>query len=105
MTNRPSAAEAVALARQLDKWADRTGSVRARELTVDLTDLYTAATMYAQCVERLANNPELSREDQGKILVQAQTWLYDELADHLESLKTPLQAVIDEICDEGDAQE
>lgn len=97
MSGNPKAAATVALARRLEHWARSCGSPKAASLVTDATDLYRAATVYIEAIDRLVSRPDASREDQAKTLVEIQTWLYEEFQGHLSSMKAPLEATIDDL--------
>jgi hypothetical protein len=39
----------------------------------------------------------ITREEAARLLVEIQTWLYEELSDHLDRLRTPLANAVDEM--------
>lgn len=91
------AARTAALATQLDLWARATGTKNAKALVMDATDLYRAALAYVEAINQLVAQPAASAEQQARVLVEMQTWLYDEFEDHLKALKGPLDATINEL--------
>lgn len=97
MSHDAGAAQTAELANKLEQWAKSTGAKDALRLVVDATDLYGAALAYVAAVDRLIARIDAPAKEQAKTLVEIQTWLYDELEDHLQSLRAPLGSVIDEL--------
>jgi hypothetical protein len=97
MTDDAAAAQTAELAKKLEQWAKSTGAKDAQRLVVDTADLYRAALAYVAAVERLIARIDAPTKEHAKTLVEIQTWLYDELEDHLQSLRAPLGSVIDEL--------
>ena len=96
-TTRMSGPEVLALARRLKTWADETRSKDAVALVADLPDVYAAARVVVECVDRLLADPPLPGEEQAQLLVDLQAWLYDEMLEHIQRLRRPLEAVLTDL--------
>jgi hypothetical protein len=86
-----------ALGARFHAWAGTVSSPAARQMVVHLADICTAATTIVSLAERLDETAAKDRRATGRALVELQAWLYDELGEHLASMKEPLESLIVEL--------
>jgi hypothetical protein len=82
------------ISRGLDEWAKRSGVDVDRSLVANLTSLYAAATRIIEAIDHLAGTPDLPQREQARALLQIQTWMFNELQNHAESLREPVESAI-----------
>jgi hypothetical protein len=87
----------IELMRKLERLAGQLGSPSARRVATDLAEAYRAAMVSTRAVDQLVASDAVSPDEAGKLLIEIQTWLYDELTDHLQRLQAPLSAAVDEV--------
>jgi len=87
------AVELLELRAQLKTWASNSGLSGAPAVVNDLAEICRAAEAVATAIKAL---PQTEGPASGKKIVEIQTWIYEELLDHAENLKDPLQEVCDD---------
>jgi hypothetical protein len=93
-----SPAETVELHKRLKAWSREVGS-GAMGLVGDLAEIHAAARQIITSIESLASLPPPTRAESGKVLVELNAWINEELVDHLGSLNASLDDVINRIYD------
>lgn len=97
MTRERVAVDVLRVREQLKSWAERTGEASARQVVNDLAELYAAAKEVTASVDALIEQKNALGAKSGRELIGLQTWLYDELLDHAEALRRPLQTLVDRL--------
>ena len=76
---------------RLRAWATESPSPDACTLVSPLSDICRASLESARLIEELTRAETLA--DQARILAALEVWMFDELADRLEAVRSTLEAV------------
>lgn len=97
---RRNPAETVELHGRLKGWA-RQVECGTADIVGDLAEIHAAAREISNSIESLAAIPPPTAAESGKILVNLNAWINDELVDHIGSLNTTLADVISRVYESG----
>ena len=90
MNRATDVAELLQLRAQLKTWANSSGFSSALAVVNDLAEICRAAEAVSAAIKALSQS---DRSGSGKQIVEIQAWLYEELLNHAEALRDPLQEV------------
>jgi hypothetical protein len=85
------------VAERLMTWASDCASPKAKSLVGELADVYVSAQKAINLIDSL--RPEMTAEEQARILGGLEVWLFDELYDRLTTLKPRLERVTVDLSD------
>ena len=95
-----SPAETLELHSKLRAWARQVESGTSG-IVGDLAEIHAAAQRIANSIESLARIPPPNAAESGKILVDLNAWINEELVDHIGSLNSTLADVISRVYEGG----
>lgn len=78
-------------AQDLSVWANTSPSVKARALVSPLSDIHRSALKVAELIEQLRTTKTLA--EQLQVLAALEVWMFDELADRIETARPLLEEV------------
>ena len=93
MEHQEQARETVETIRRIEAWGRDEGLILPNTFAVDLGEAYRSARILVETVDS-GILLRASRRDAAAALTRLQAWTYDDLVDHLERLREPMEKVV-----------